>query len=127
MEKRNYSEHLGDQFELYKKFFDLSLELETRKACPFQSQIRLPHGINNKLDNLRRFYENKLGILISKNDLIVIALTLVLNCMQEKSKEFSGKKDGQGIEKFLEEFEDELVLMVKQKMFEERFLKWKNK
>jgi hypothetical protein len=104
-QSRKYSDDLGLQFELYKKFFISSLYINTRNATPHSMNLRLPIGINAGLDQLQRAYLKKFGKNISKNDLIIVCLALVLNMEQGRSKEFYPKLDRQSMDEFFEEFD----------------------
>lgn len=112
------------QFGNYDKLFDMQEVIKLWKVDTHSINLRLPHDINKLIDKEVELIKRTVGLRISKNELLVLAVMSFFNYKQDENNKESFYKErnesslSNYLELYAQEVKSKVMLALYQREFE---------
>lgn len=108
-------------FKNYERFFELEDSIEMRNLTTHAMNTRLIPSLNDILEKHIDMFKRKIGLRLSKNEYINLLLILAINGDQNDKGEIYQRYNGASMTNYIDEMQDELIQMIKDRMFQEQY------
>jgi type III secretory pathway component EscR len=98
----------------------MQASIKLRNKCNHSTNFRLPEEVDKTAEDVLDHVRNKLGITMTKNELYIYCIMIMLN-MSQNEKNFFTVPNQASMKHYVDENKDEIVDEIKRRIFREQY------